>query len=399
MVFEKANVLNKNGVKQRVLRNTQTFFDLLVLCVTYQQTNFFIVSGEKKYIGLITKDKANSLILKHSEISPSCTLDKLCKSNQSDIVFKCDYSKNLDTYIDSMMNIFHSNQDILELPVVNTANGELIAIIDKEKFFSVYGQRQHHSLFPTNEWVFTKKHQYYEGGINSHSRSVYSQFGEDGIIEKLFSLIEMKNKFAVEFGGWDGIIGSNIRNLIINHGYSGLYIEGDPQKASACIDNYAGNEKVRCIDGYVGFIEQKKLDDYLFENHVPSDFDLLSIDIDGYDYHVWDSLKDFHPRVVIIEYNITIPNEVFFINPYSESLLQGSSASALVALGHKKGYELVAVTLSNCVFVKEEEYEKVGISDNRLETLRNENYLSDGVYFQTYDKQLLNKGYPRYFWG
>ena len=234
--------------------------------------------------------------------------------------------------------------------------------------------------------------------LNYFAKNIFSQHGEDGILERLLDLIGTQEKYAVEFGAWDGIFLSNIRNLIVNHGYKGLFIEGDFEKMAECKENYKDNENVSCVQDFVGFIEHKKLDVFLKENNIPKNFDVLVIDIDGYDYHVWESLVDYRPRIVIIEYNASMPNDVFFVNPYSESIFMGSSAVAMVVLGFQKGYELVATTTTNCIFVVEEEYDKVCISDNRLTTLRYENHLSDGVFYQTYNKQFLMQGYKNYIW-
>ena len=94
--------------------------------------------------------------------------------------------------------------------------------------------------------------------------------------------------------------------------------------------------------------------------------DVLSIDIDGYDYHVWDAVQDYRPRIVIIEYNPSIPNDIIAINPHREDIFTGSSAAALVELGRKKGYSLIAVTQTNLLFVVNEEYDKLEIWDNEF---------------------------------
>lgn len=86
------------------------------------------------------------------------------------------------------------------------------------------------------------------------------------------------------------------------------------------------------------------------------------------------------------------------VNPRSESALCGSSAAAIVELGRKKGYLLVAATMTNLIFAIEEEYDKLEIWDNSLEVLRGKNLLSDGRFFQTYQKQVIVAGYTNYIW-
>ena len=64
--------------------------------------------------------------------------------------------------------------------------------------------------------------------LQASERSVFSQYGEDGVIEKIFEIIEPGPKFAVEFGAHDGVNNSNMRNLVLNHDWSSFQIEGNP---------------------------------------------------------------------------------------------------------------------------------------------------------------------------
>lgn len=140
--------------------------------------------------------------------------------------------------------------------------------------------------------------------LRSSERSVFSQFGEDGVIERLFEIIPPGPKYAVEFGALDGVKNSNTRNLILSHGWSALLIEGEPKRANSMIKTYAGMPKVKAIQAWVypGNIE------ILFEeNGVPVDLDLLVIDIDSNDYYVWRAIHDFHPKIVQVEANPSFP--------------------------------------------------------------------------------------------
>lgn len=233
---------------------------------------------------------------------------------------------------------------------------------------------------------------------NRCAGNVNSQHGEDGILKALFDRIGTTSKFAVEFGGWDGIYLSNIRYLITDRGFSGLFIEGEEERAKNLLENYREYPNVQCMTAYVGFRGEYTLDNILKEKNVPDQIDLISIDIDGYDYHVWDSLREYRPRVILIEYNPSIPNDMVVINPRNESMFCGSSAAALVELGRQKGYLPAAVTETNLIFVVEEEYDKLQIWDNSLETLRAKSHLNDGQFFQTYDKRVLLTGFTSYIW-
>src|SRR6185436_3102249 len=115
---------------------------------------------------------------------------------------------------------------------------------------------------------------------------------------------------------------------------------------------YAGNERAICLQRFVTFDGDTRLDALLQTTPIPKDFDLLSVDIDGADYHVWESLTRYEPRVVIIEFNPTIPGHIEFVQPRDMTVNQGNSIRSLVKLGKQKGYELSCVTEYNAIFVR-----------------------------------------------
>src|SRR5207302_7194236 len=94
-----------------------------------------------------------------------------------------------------------------------------------------------------------------------------------------------------------------------------------------------------------------------------------SIDIDGNDYHVWEKISDYEPKVVCIEFNPTVPAEVDFVQHADPHLKQGASLLALSRLGKAKGYELISVLTSNAFFVKAEYFPRFGIEDNSPQAL------------------------------
>jgi len=133
----------------------------------------------------------------------------------------------------------------------------------------------------------------------SNKRNIHSQNGEDGIIEAIFDRIGIKNRTCCEFGAWDGIHLSNCRKLILD-GWSAVMIEGDEEKFCNLFSNYANNEKVICVNKYVDDAKNS-LDTILREKKIP-ELDFLSIDIDGLDYEIFDTL-DCKPRVICVEIN------------------------------------------------------------------------------------------------
>lgn len=193
--------------------------------------------------------------------------------------------------------------------------------------------------------------------LEAHEASVYSQSGEDGVIARLFDQIGTTNRFFVEFGAKDGRWLSNTANLRLHRGWTGLLMDGDPTDGGSDAPNPVDvpvaleREAGVLADESAARVQQElvtreNINSLLAHYRVPSTFDLLSIDIDGNDYWVWQALEDFRPRVVLIEYNIffqlderkTIPYDP--VHVWDESSFHGASLAALCELGRQKGYQL-----------------------------------------------------------
>jgi hypothetical protein len=139
--------------------------------------------------------------------------------------------------------------------------------------------------------------------ILEKKKNIYSQNGEDGIIEYIFEKINIKNGKFVEFGAWDGKHLSNSYNLFLN-GWSGIFIEYDSNKYKDLLNNFSNEEKITCINSMVGFSENDNLDT-IIENcqHKDKNFDFISIDVDGLDYNIFKAMKKYLPKVICIEVN------------------------------------------------------------------------------------------------
>jgi hypothetical protein len=164
--------------------------------------------------------------------------------------------------------------------------------------------------------------------INLFEDKIYSQNGEDGIIQMIFNKIGVTNKFFVEFG-----IHPNQGNTIYlkkEKGWKGLWIDGN------------GDGK----DIKKEFITKENINKLFDKYNVPNEFDLLSIDIDGNDYYIWKSIRN-SPRIVVIEYNASIPpnqSKAIKYDPmhkWKSDDYFGASLLALVKLSKKKGYTLI----------------------------------------------------------
>jgi len=171
--------------------------------------------------------------------------------------------------------------------------------------------------------------------LNQYKKNYFSQYGEDGILKNLLSKIRNKKFWACEFGAWDGVTLMNTRKLILE-GYSCVLIESDNKKFQELYKNYSKNKKVFCLNRRVGFDPSNSLDSLLSQSPIPKDFDLLSIDIDGNEYHIWSDLKNYKPKIVCVEFNPTIPTEVEFIQKREMNVKHGSSLKSLAKLARKK---------------------------------------------------------------
>ena len=203
-----------------------------------------------------------------------------------------------------------------------------------------------------------------------HRRDVHSQTGEDGIVEKILATIGDNDRWCVEFGAWDGQFLTNTRHLIESSDYSAVLIEADRGRFADLQRNYAGRANVTTLGRFVGFGAEDNLDVILAATPIPRDFDFLSIDIDGNDFHVWKAMAIYRPKVVVIEFNPTIPPPLRFVQPADPALNQGCSLDALVELGKQKGYELVSAVLFNAFFVRAEYLPLFELESNSPAALR-----------------------------
>ncbi len=230
-----------------------------------------------------------------------------------------------------------------------------------------------------------------------HASNVTSQNGEDGIIAKILEVIGVPRGWCVEFGAWDGRHLSNTYNLIANKGYWAVMIEGSATRFRDLEATFKDNPRVVPLHAFVGFTEADGLDTILARTPIPEDFDVLSIDIDGNDYHVWNAVTRYRPRVVVIEYNPTIPTAVDFVQPPDLSINQGASITALCRLAAQKGYELVSTTIHNCLFVRREFFAAFGIADNSVASLRADESMVSYI-FNGFDGTVFIRGYGALGW-
>lgn len=177
------------------------------------------------------------------------------------------------------------------------------------------------------------------GELRAYERRVYSQNGEDGILEEILRRLgRSSGGFFVEFGTGDGSE-CNCARLVIEGGWVGLFMEADATAFAKLGARYATRPGVRCVNALV---TSRNVEGLLRDNGVPPIFDVLSIDIDGNDYWVWAAITHWRPRLVVIEYNAEHPPPRAWVmkeNPlhvWDGTGYFGASLTSLARLGSTK---------------------------------------------------------------
>jgi hypothetical protein len=199
--------------------------------------------------------------------------------------------------------------------------------------------------------------------------SCYSQNGEDGMLLYIFSLIGAKNKKTLEVCAGDGIE-CNSANLIINHGWDGLLFDGNEDAIRKGVAYYRGITnawRLRRLPPKLvhAWITCDNIDKLISDNGFEGEIDLMTIDMDGNDFWVWQSIKCVNPRVVIVEYNNRWDSNDSVSVPYIEDFTAqdfspsgsgyfGASLSAFNKLANIKGYRLIGANSpnTNAVFMR-----------------------------------------------
>lgn len=189
-----------------------------------------------------------------------------------------------------------------------------------------------------------------------HARSVYSQHGEDGIVEWLLEKLNLpKPWYCVDVGAWDGVHFSNVRHVLEKPGTKGLLIEAERERWVAMEKNYPVERfpDVQCVHRRVELDGGSSLDCLLNARSWPSEVTLMSIDIDGDDIELFNGSLCW-PAIAVIEFNRTFPPHVFFQQHRGERI--GSSLLAVKTIAEGGGYDLVCVQGCNAIFVHKSYY-------------------------------------------
>lgn len=192
---------------------------------------------------------------------------------------------------------------------------------------------------------------------------VFSQWGEDGIIQFILNRIPDCPKTFVEFGVED-FTEANTRFLLLKDYWDGLVIDGSEKNISQIkASPLFWRSRLKAVNE---FITKDNINAIIASAGFSGEIGILSVDIDGNDYWVWDQISVVKPVIVIAEYNglwgpterVTTPYKPDFYRgtAHYSHLYWGTSVAALEYLAHQKGYRVVAGNKAgnNIFFVREE---------------------------------------------
>jgi hypothetical protein len=210
------------------------------------------------------------------------------------------------------------------------------------------------------------------GDLSAAEFKVSSQWGEDGIIAHLLAHVPITTPVFVEFGVQD-YTEANTRFLLRHRNWSGLVLDGSPGNIALIRRDpiyWRHNLKAEAA-----FITRENINAVLTLHGIGGDIGLLSIDIDGNDYWVWEAITVVSPRIVVAEYNalygptaaVSVPYDGAFqrTTAHHSNLYWGCSLAALAHLGEAKGYRLVGCNSNgnNAFFVRHDCVGRLAVLD------------------------------------
>jgi hypothetical protein len=197
--------------------------------------------------------------------------------------------------------------------------------------------------------------------VRDYGVRIFSQWDEDGIIAYLLDQLPPVPRTFVEFGVGD-YRESNTRFLIRQDAWAGVIIEADP---ASCARIRTLEEMWRYDLRLVeAFISAESINDLIESAGCEGEIGLLSIDVDGNDYWIWQAVTVVTPAIVVVEFNgrfgddrrVSIPYDPLFrrMSAHPSGIYYGASLPAMVSLGQKKGYAYVGSNTadSNAFFVR-----------------------------------------------
>jgi hypothetical protein len=197
--------------------------------------------------------------------------------------------------------------------------------------------------------------------LTSAEFSVFSQWGDDGIIDFLAQYLDFDHQTFLEFGV-ENYEESNTRFLLMNRNWSGFVIDGSKTHVQS-IKNSELFWKHE-LTAVCQFITKENINQIIEANGYTNKIGLLHIDIDGNDYHIWKAIDKISPTLVIMEYNSVFGSEKAWTIPYQADFTRdqahyshlycGASLRSLCLLAEEKGYYFIGSNSAgnNAYFVK-----------------------------------------------
>lgn len=192
---------------------------------------------------------------------------------------------------------------------------------------------------------------------------VFSQFGDDGIIQYLIHLLEPMEDRFIEFGVQD-YSESNTRFLLLNDNWRGLVLDGDAASMNRVrAQDYHWRHDLTAVSA---FVDRDNVNGIFRDHGFAGSIGLLSVDIDGNDYWVWEAIDAVDPVIVVCEYNavfgpsqaVTVPYDPAFqrSRAHPSNLFWGASLKALCLLAERKGLAFVGANGAgnNAYFVRKD---------------------------------------------
>jgi hypothetical protein len=191
--------------------------------------------------------------------------------------------------------------------------------------------------------------------LKDYEFKVFSQWGEDGIIQYLTQSIDIKNKTFIEFGVED-FFESNCRFLLMKDDWRGFVIDASENHIDRLKNSYFYWK--HDLTAISAFIKKENIEEMLEMSKFEADLGILSIDLDGNDFFILEAINNYSPRIIICEFNpifggtrkISIPYQADFYRRdfHYSNLYWGASLGAMTHLAKTKGYSLVGTNIASC---------------------------------------------------
>ena len=204
---------------------------------------------------------------------------------------------------------------------------------------------------------------------------VFSQWGDDGILQWLISHLQILNQTFIEFGVAD-YRESTTRFLMMNNNWSGFVMDGSAKNVARIVHSeYFWKYS---LSAKAAFIDADNINGLLASSQFGKEIGILHIDLDGNDYWIWKAINVVSPIVLILEYNsvfgidkpLTIPYDKTFVRTraHHSNLYYGASLRALHQLSAAKGYSFIGCASAghNAYFVRTDKLNDI-VRDTSLE--------------------------------